>query len=748
MRYHITGCDQAIVFGCYRARGAMKKSSYIAALIILTGSLCSAQEPAMPDEEQTLWLPRDWLMKSLVAAVPGMLEKQDLATGRFGSKPWICQDQNVIFPLAAAWAMEHGKNPYYHDEDMLAAICKGGEALVTAQDKDGKWTFRKKDGSTWGQIHMPWTYSRWIRAYSLVKESMPADASRKWKAGLLLGFGQIQRYMARGHIHNIPTHHAMALYIAGKCLGNEKWQRSASGFMKKVVEKQDPDGFWSENFGPVVGYNQVYMDALGIYYSVSGDKAIQDALKRSAIFHASFLWSDGTPVAAIDERQIYHRRRNIGNPGFSHTPEGRGYLLHQTAVLRSKGHSADADYAAAMLVYGAEGAGTAVISSSDQARIVLGRNNALMQRDRPWQFCLSGYCCPVPANRWIQDRQNFMDVFHDDLGLIAGGGNTKLQPYWSTFTVGKPGLLKHMSGDSQPNFRPHIDLLWVPDEATLLPNQSSPALRLRYGKDICTLTTRPRENGDLQLVYRTTLTSGKPVEAHLPLMKRQGGLRLASGRTVYLNSTSIEIPAHETGGSVTWSGLRVTIPAGTRLVWPAWQHNPYKKDGSSSLSNAKLVLVMPFSATRLSHTVALSHQQEEPFPGLVFEARKLHVTSPSKTRMKPLGNLGSFFLAATEPGDAMIFELPIAEAGTYEFMADFVTFPGYGIVQLAVDGTILGEPFDAYTPELDCTPPVSFGVLELGKGMHHVTVKIVGRNPKSDRYFISVKRFLLKSLKQ
>ncbi len=61
-------------------------------------------------------------------------------------------------PLAAAWSIKDPANPYYHDKKLLAAIGKGGEALVDAQDKDGMWLFRKKDNSTWGQIYMPWTY--------------------------------------------------------------------------------------------------------------------------------------------------------------------------------------------------------------------------------------------------------------------------------------------------------------------------------------------------------------------------------------------------------------------------------------------------------------------------------------------------------------------------------------------------------------------------------------------------------------
>jgi hypothetical protein len=118
----------------------------------------------------------------LLKGVPGMLKSQDPATGRFGTSPWICTDQNVVWPLAVAWSMRSDANPYYHNPDVLAAIVKGGDALIADMNSAGQWTFRKKDGSTWGQIYMPWTYSRWIRAFGINKtpcRPMPARDGKK-----------------------------------------------------------------------------------------------------------------------------------------------------------------------------------------------------------------------------------------------------------------------------------------------------------------------------------------------------------------------------------------------------------------------------------------------------------------------------------------------------------------------------------------------------------------------------------------
>ena len=48
------------------------------------------------------------------------------------------------------------------------------------------------------------------------------------------------------------------------------------------------------------------------------------------------------------------------------------------------------------------------------------------------------------------------------IGVFLGGGNTKLQPLWSTFTVGDVSLLKHKPGDETwgRGKRPVINVSW------------------------------------------------------------------------------------------------------------------------------------------------------------------------------------------------------------------------------------------------------------------------------------------------
>lgn len=220
--------------------------------------------------------------------------------GRFGDEPWIVRDQEVVFPLSVAFTTQGSR--FYEDEVTLEALTKAGRYLRKQQDAQGMFVFRKKDGSEWGDIFMPWTYVRWIFSFSLVRPFLEPSARKDWEAGLLLGYSRIaktelttasnryrgtpapKRPLRKGEVipwlHNIPTHHAAGLYLAGQVFQKSEWQEQARDFMALIVEKQTEYGWWEERSGPVVLYNQVYLESLSLYYHNSRDDLVGEALKR------------------------------------------------------------------------------------------------------------------------------------------------------------------------------------------------------------------------------------------------------------------------------------------------------------------------------------------------------------------------------------------------------------------------------------------------------------------------------------
>jgi len=547
---------------------------------------------------------KDRLLGVLAENVPGILKSFDAETGTFGSGIWICRDQHPMYPLAVAYATQGEGNRYYQDPELLAVIVKSGDPLIEKMDASGRWIFEKKDGSTWGMIWMPWTYSRWIRTFGLIQDDMPPDARKRWADALTLGFTGISK-RCLGHVHNIPTHHAMGLYCAGKVLDRPAWCEQAAAFLgKKVVAAQSEGGYWSEGGGPVVAYDFVYVDALGTYYAMSGDRRVLPALEKAAVFHRHFTYPDGSNVETVDQRNPYHRGVASGNVGFTFSEAGRAYLQNQWSQRGLE--NLDADLIASLVLYGEEGPIEPAPASGETRVFVLTEGDvdrAATVRRGPWFVCLSAYTTPIAGSRWIQDRQNFLSIFHDRVGLILGGGNTKLQPGWSSFTVGDTSLLAHTPGDEKPDFQPKGELYHVPSAAKLVV-EPEPGLDLTYGPETCRIRVHAKHERTLECTIEATAESDLPVAAHMTLIPHMGQpLETAAGEKVTIGSDPISLSPEQLGGSLSYAGYRLHVPASASLHWPALPHNPYRKDGRAGASEGRIEIRMPFGPKPRKHAL-------------------------------------------------------------------------------------------------------------------------------------------------
>jgi len=559
---------------------------------------------------------KEELVARLSQRVPDILRTYDSKTGRFGTGIWICGDQDAMYPLAVAYATKGKSNRYYKSPELLRVIIKAGDLLIEKADPQGRWVFEKKDGSTWGMVWMPWTYSRWIRTFGLIRDDMPADARQRWTRALVLGYTGISGHELRS-VHNIPAHHAMGLYAAGKILDRPEWCHQAEAFLRRVAAAQSEGGYWAEGGGPVVRYNFVYVDALGTYYAMSGDKAVLPALERAARFHRQFTYPSGQAVETIDGRNPLEMlfpsadsNRPLpeavaeGNVGFTFSAVGRAYLKHQWAIAGRDRLAPD--LMASLVLYGQEGPVEEPQPAGARQTLLLvegGTPRALTVRQGPWFLCLSAYTSPVVQSRWIQDRQNLFSVYHDAAGVIIGGGNTKLQPAWSTFTVGEMALLAHRPGDENPVFSPKGPLYHVPSQAALV-IEPEPGLDLTYGPASCRVRLRIEDAHTLACRLEASGGGALPVAAHLTLPPRMGRkLTTAAGQAATIGPKPIVLAPEQVRGQVTYAGFRLHLPLSASLYWPALPHNPYRKDGRAEPAEGRIEIRLPFDAQHASHLV-------------------------------------------------------------------------------------------------------------------------------------------------
>lgn len=548
---------------------------------------------------------KDRLLEQLAEEVPAILKTFDSKSGRFGTGIWICRDQHPMYPLAVAHATQAEGNKYYKDRKLLELIVKSGDPLIDKMDERGRWIFEKKDGSTWGMIWMPWTYSRWIRTFALIRKDMAPVDEKRWEQALTLGYTGISG-RCLGHVHNIPAHHAMGLYVAGKTFNRPEWCEQAGDFLAKVAARQSEAGYWSEGVGPVVLYNFVYVDALGTYYAMSNDQRVLPALEKAAAFHRHFTYPDGQNVETVDQRNPYHERVSVGNVGFTFTAVGRAYLANQWSRFGIE--NLDPDLIASLLLYGQEGSVEQTAPGEESQVFVLtegGINRAATMRHGPWFVCLSAYTAPIPKSRWTQDRQNMASIYHDKTGLILGGGNTKLQPAWSNFTVGDISLLSHKPGDTRPDFLPKGKLHHVPSAAMLVLDPTF-GLDLTYGPETCRIRVKPVDERTLEYTIEATKSSDLPAAAHLTLIPHMNTtLETGAGKRVDITDEPLSVSPGKLGGRVTYAGYRLHLPSTASLHWPALPHNPYRKDGRAAPGEGRIEIRIPFDEAHPRHKITL-----------------------------------------------------------------------------------------------------------------------------------------------
>lgn len=80
-----------------------------------------------------------------------------------------------------------------------------------------------------------------------------------------------------------------------------------------------------------------------------------------------------------------------------------------------------------------------------------------------------------------------------------------------------------------------------------------------------------------------------------------------------------------------------------------------------------------------------------------------------------------------EPGDFIKLAFTMPEDGTFELVTTYTKAWDFGIHQLAVDGEALGQPFDAYSLDVQ-VHDVNYGPIHLTEGQHTLTLTVTGKN--------------------
>lgn len=558
------------------------------------------------------------ILKMLVADVPRNLKRFDPATNRFLTDGgWAVTNQDIIYPMALLYTTDYPDNPYYQDQQLFEIIGRAGDAWRDFQYPDGTVEFVKVDGSVWGPTYMPWSMYHWVETYALLRDQLDDARRKRWEEGLTLAYDGITKQISDGRVHNIPTWNGMASFRAGQLFNRADWQEAGRRMIQLTVAEQQPQGYWNEHGGPTTSYNLVYLHALGLYYFFSGDESVLDCLRRGTEFHIRYTYPDGCMVETIDGRVKYHHSViESAYPAFSLFPKGRRFVRflienliaqraaapepHVTYIITngerkpSGGNFGLSTRLASALAHYQVGPEEPIPQDSDTYHFH-DEGHSLIRRQGGWFTCLSGFMVPPVESRWGLDRQAFCSVWHDQTGLIIGGGNAKSQPEFSSFVFNQ--------GNEQ---------ISLPESAQLQEDAARDTVILNYGNEgnrSGSITVEPQDASRLLVRLEAVADSGA-VGQLMFKMTPGGVIRTGKGAEYAVDETPVMLTADEAGGSIAHGKWQIHLPAGSTFRWPVAPFNPYAADGAAPIEEAAAIVTLQPGATSGQLTIEILNTSE------------------------------------------------------------------------------------------------------------------------------------------
>jgi len=491
----------------------------------------------------------------------------------------------AILAPAVLYAKRHPDNPHYHDPRMLALAIRIGN-LLASEDEKGVYEPR---------LDSDWDTYMWLEAYRLLGPELGEERNTSWRRHILRNAALVHDEAAERvdfpwynspYIGTSPNHYAQyasLLFLAGRVTGNQDWVDLGARILHRFAAvEQTPDGYWGEHSraGPTTGYDHITMTQIALYYEYTKDPAALQALRRSTDFHKNFTYLDGTPVEVINDRNRYWDVDTWGQFGFSNFPDGRRYAEFLTSFFQADNLHLDwLGRLSQDALYYHEGPTQPI--PQDQPRYSYEMSiPAGIRKTGPWQVCFSGIISTQAINnQYYLDRQSSLSVFHQKLGLIITGANSKRQPELATFSERVDGQTYHMPLSSR---------LQMSDEGD--------RLSLAYNTFFTDLYV-PTPSDD-QMTFRFVV-AGKgtpPEEARLALqlcLKQGEELETATGKKIALGAERVDLGPEELGGWIRHHGWTLKMDPTAKLVWPVYPYNPYAAAPEKEVKYAVGALSVP-----------------------------------------------------------------------------------------------------------------------------------------------------------
>jgi hypothetical protein len=518
---------------------------------------------------------------------------------------------HAVLIAAVLYARRDPANVRYNDRKMLALATTIGD-LLAIEGEQGRFDQRPLNDR---DVYM------WLEAYRVLEPRLGEERRKRWRrelerniAGLAADVRERRDFPGyqSPFIGTSPNHFALwasTVHLAGRVFGNREWELLGAGIMHRfAAEEQSPDGYWGEHelMLPTPGYDYNTYASVALYAEWSEDPAALKALRRGLDFHKYFTYPDGTPVEVLDDRNRYtlvpgwgksgastwpdansppggnDESASKGHFGFSRFSDGRRYAEFLTSFFR-EGLVAYEDLGrlAQNALYYHAGSVSAIPQDLEgyarQLTVPAG-----IRKTGPWVVCLSGLISTQAINsQFYHDRQGHVSVFHQRLGPIVTGANSKRQPELATLSEKLSGQIVHMPLSSRLQMSEGLD-------------------RLSLGYNTFFSDLYVPEPSQSRLSFRFVITGrGEPAEdprLNLQLCLKPGQmLETATGNRIILGPEPLDLGPNEIGGWIRHRGWKLEVDPEARLTWPVYPHNPYANAPEKSLQHAVGRLTVPLN---------------------------------------------------------------------------------------------------------------------------------------------------------
>jgi hypothetical protein len=533
-------------------------------------------------------------------------------------------NHGAMLAAAVLYTKKHPANPSLGDKQKLELALKLGDLFADQSEKD---TSENKQDYEW-EIHF------WLDTFRLLEPQLGNERRARWQreiekitrwfAGQVAYRIDFPRYQGP-YIRTSTNHYALfasTVYLAGRVLANKEWEQLGARALHRLAsEEQTPDGYWAEftDNGPATGYNYLTMCCVALYWEHSRDPEALEALRRATNFHKNFTWPDGTPVETINGRNRHWAVSPWGQFGFSHWPDGRRYAAFLAGFFTpGKTSSRDLGRLSQSALYYHEGPTEQIPQEMTRSAYQM-KEPAGIRKSGPWVVCLSGLIDTPIDSQFTLDRQGHLSIYHETLGLIITGANSKYQPELATFlekTVDRSPQAPRegnvaSSGTPPP---PALRVTTIPLSSRLRMNDERDRLGLGYFTFFAEAEVPAPRDDRVALRFAITETGrGRLQDVQLNLQLRlQAGEMLETARTkAALDASRVELLPDQIGGWIRHRGWTLRVDPAARLTWPVLPFNPYANAAEKDLRRAVGVLTVPVNVQPAPPGAALDWRRGE-----------------------------------------------------------------------------------------------------------------------------------------